>query len=227
MCQQILSTVDANVIVVDWKKGANIHTGYYYATVNTEVVGTILALLVRSLERHQGADKSHFHIIGHSLGAHVAGFSGSAYKKTRYQRITGLDPAGLFFRKKGRDARLDETDAHFVDVIHTDGGITGFGYLNAMGHVDFYPNGGQSQPGCYLTCSHSRAYEYFTESILSNEAFRAWECETLDQCTSLEGLNTTQPPDNRMGFYVHNPKENKMYYLRTNREAPFNIPPEP
>lgn len=33
-----------------------------------------------------------------------------------------MDPAGPFFRDKNANARLDETDAHFVDVIHTNGG---------------------------------------------------------------------------------------------------------
>lgn len=60
----------------------------------------------------------------------------------------GLDPAGPGFefaklRKKG----LKKTDAVFVDVIHTAAGSAGC--VNALGHADFYPNGGSSpQPGC-------------------------------------------------------------------------------
>lgn len=42
---------------------------------------------------------------------------------------------------------LDTSDAEFVDVIHTAGGTAGF--YDALGHADFYPNGGTSvQPGC-------------------------------------------------------------------------------
>lgn len=47
----------------------------------------------------------------------------------------------------GDTGRLSYNDAKFVDVIHTDGGI--FGYPWALGHADFFPNGGTPlQPGC-------------------------------------------------------------------------------
>ena len=39
--------------------------------------------------------------------------------------LIGLDPAGPFFRLVPTNARLDPTDAQFVAVIHTDGGIIG------------------------------------------------------------------------------------------------------
>ena len=38
---------------------------------------------------------------------------------------TGLDPAGPYFEWLPPFVRLDPTDAQFVDVIHTDGGVTG------------------------------------------------------------------------------------------------------
>lgn len=43
--------------------------------------------------------------------------------------------------------KLSKENADFVDVIHTAGGT--FGYLESLGHVDFYPNDGTApQPGC-------------------------------------------------------------------------------
>lgn len=51
---------------------------------------------------------------------------------------------------------LDDTDAHFVDIIHTGAGI--LGQWGPTGHVDFYVNGGSSQPGC-ATTSLLRKYD--------------------------------------------------------------------
>ena len=58
----------------------------------------------------------------------------------------GLDPARFAFTDAPPDARLDKSDAMFVDVIHTD--IGKWGLEQPVGHVDFYPNGGASQAGC-------------------------------------------------------------------------------
>jgi len=45
--------------------------------------------------------------------------------------------------------RLDETDAAHVEVIHTNGeSLFGLGMRKALGHVDLFVNGGNSQPGC-------------------------------------------------------------------------------
>jgi hypothetical protein len=63
----------------------------------------------------------------------------------------GLDPAGPLFTLNDTDARLDTTDGEFVDIIHTNGGTLLHdqqGFLPPIGHIDFYPNGGQFQPGC-------------------------------------------------------------------------------
>jgi len=59
----------------------------------------------------------------------------------------GLDPAGPGFSSLTMpfSQRLDPSDAHFVDVIHTNMGnlLKGeFGSPLTAGHADFYPNGG-------------------------------------------------------------------------------------
>lgn len=63
-----------------------------------------------------------------------------------------MDPAKFgIFTFNDTDTRLDVTDAEFVDIIHTNGGslIDGdAGFIEPLGHVDFYVNGGEKQPGC-------------------------------------------------------------------------------
>lgn len=87
------------------------------------------------------------HILGHSLGAHIAGNVGK-YFNGLIGRITALDPAGPLFFKASSDA-CSPSDAKFVDVIHTDGGV--LGEMTPRGHVDFYPNRGlPPQPGCQM-----------------------------------------------------------------------------
>lgn len=112
-------------------------------------VGTYLAQLLGFLEREGDLNYDDVHLLGHSLGAHIAGITG--YRLSgKVGRITGMDPARPDFEapllKDAKD-RLDPTDAKFVDVIHTCAGTVGFS--RPIGHVDFYPNGGSfRQPGC-------------------------------------------------------------------------------
>ncbi|CAF0758384.1 unnamed protein product [Brachionus calyciflorus] len=134
---QYLIGFDYNVIVVDWEKGAAA-PNYFAASSNVVITGQKIADFIRD----SNIDVSKVHCIGHSLGAHVCGFAG---KSRKLKRISGLDPAGPFFGGKPSNERLDKSDADFVDNIHTD---SWYGIQEAIGHQDFYPNGGSSQYGC-------------------------------------------------------------------------------
>jgi hypothetical protein len=65
-----------------------------------------------------------------------------------------LDPASPLFTDNvsyGDQVHLDPNDADFVDVIHSNAASLLFGGVGArepLGHVDFYPNGGEHQAGC-------------------------------------------------------------------------------
>ncbi|XP_055956170.1 pancreatic lipase-related protein 2-like [Patella vulgata] len=207
MVDEIL--IYANIIVVDWKKGAG-ETNYYKSAANTRVVGALAAHLIKDLESVGGISYSNVYVIGHSLGSHIAGYIGEIIPGLG--RITGLDPAGSAFEDYKAEVRLDPSDAAYVDVIHTDGESLlqlAFGMAKAVGDADFYPNGGKDQPGCKNTggtilklitgkfnkftsavaCSHSRAIELFTESINGGCTFNSFPCGSWsnfkkDKCTS-------------------------------------------
>ena len=55
-----------------------------------------------------------------SLGCHLAGYAGKAFKKSGSQigRITGLDPAGPSFSNSAIASRLHFTDAKYVDTVN-------------------------------------------------------------------------------------------------------------
>lgn len=81
-----------------------------------------------------GLDPKSIHLIGHSLGSHIAGFTGKQFMELtarKVGRISGLDPAGPCFSLVAPELRLQAGDAHFVDVIHTDGGV--FGLTDQIG----------------------------------------------------------------------------------------------
>lgn len=54
--------------------------------------------------------------------------------------------SGPLFNANEPANRLDATDAHYVEIIHTDNDSFGIGY--PLGDADFYPNGGTGMPGC-------------------------------------------------------------------------------
>lgn len=91
-----------NLIVVDWSAGAN----QLYDVSRTLVpkIGLQIGELVSDFMEKKGIMPENVHVIGHSLGAHIAGNVGK-YFKGKLDRITGLDPAGLLiislsFRQK-------------------------------------------------------------------------------------------------------------------------------
>ena len=76
-------------------------------------------------------------------------------------RITGLDPAGPAFELARKEVRIYKSDANFVDIIHTNGGNENDGFLgmnNAVGHADFFPNGGHTQVGFKFERSFASKY---------------------------------------------------------------------
>jgi hypothetical protein len=63
---------------------------YVAAVQNTRTTGAHIAELIDFLVTQAGARLEDFHIIGHSLGGHVAGFAGKSTTTGKVGRITGL-----------------------------------------------------------------------------------------------------------------------------------------
>jgi hypothetical protein len=63
---------------------------YIAAAQNTRPVEQHIADLIEFIVRVTAARLVDFHLIGHSLGAHVDGFVGSSTRTGRVGRITGL-----------------------------------------------------------------------------------------------------------------------------------------
>ncbi|GIY08140.1 pancreatic lipase-related protein 3 [Caerostris extrusa] len=175
-----------NVFYVDWSGGDG--SLYEQAVANTRVVGAEIAAFIKELQKRTGITPESVHIIGHSLGAHIAGYAGK--RLTTLGRISAMDPAGPYFTNVEAIVRLDRADALFVDAIHTNAApsrFQGFGLVDSIAHFDFYPNGGHLQPGCQdmgqailsflghptfdadglhdIMCNHGRATDLFISSI--------------------------------------------------------------
>ncbi|XP_026274967.2 lipase member H-A-like isoform X1 [Frankliniella occidentalis] len=219
-----LKTSDVNVVIANWH---GVDTLVYPVAVKrVPAISRQLADLVQYLVKRQGMRLDDLHIVGHSLGAHISGLAAN-YIPGTINRITGLDPAGPLF-KTGADRSLSKTHAAFVDIIHTCANV--FGFHDAMGHVDFYPNGGVCfQPGCAVQdmttgkCSHNRAYYLFEESILLNDTLLALPAAAAghgthhaDPCSEVDTSADTVP----MGLST--PRSARgVFCLSTRAEEPF------
>ncbi|XP_050293275.1 uncharacterized protein LOC126733886 [Anthonomus grandis grandis] len=237
----LMAVEEVNTICVDWSNGAAL-PNYVKASANTRLVGKQVSLLLRGLVEKNGLSLLNTHLIGFSLGAHIAGFAGADLGNL--SRITGLDPAGPLFESQDTRARLDETDAGFVDVIHSNGEnliLGGLGSSQPMGHVDFYPNGGRMQKGCShlfvgavsdiiwspavegrSLCNHRRATKFFIDSVSPRCHFPAFPCDTYDnflagKCFPCSGDSKC----GNMGYYADRSKGRGQLYLITREEEPF------
>uniref|UniRef100_A0A4Q8K496 U94-Liphistoxin-Lsp1b_1 n=1 Tax=Liphistius sp. SGP-2016 TaxID=1905180 RepID=A0A4Q8K496_9ARAC len=227
MKNALLDHEDCNVLVVDWSRGA-LPPFYISAAIDTELVGRQVARVIQLLKERRGFPESNVHVIGFSLGSHLAGFAGKWMKShmgLTLGRITALDPASPLFEGYGESVHVSRRDAALVDVIHTSAGtsvLSGeLGMTEAVGHMDFYPNGGKKQPGCSgLICYHMRALDLFTSSIGDRCEFRSISCENYDIFDDGGCFQPTQVWG-RMGYYANLASGRGIMYLATTGDVPF------
>ncbi|MDM3844594.1 MAG: Ig-like domain-containing protein [Aphanizomenon gracile PMC638.10] len=145
----------ANIFRIDWSKSDwgewTVETGklpfvseYSRAKEEIKTVGESIAdYLIK-----KGLDPSNIELVGHGLGAHVAGIAANkiaahyeknyhAHHRKKIDLIVGLDASGLDKKIPLQD-RLDKDDATRVVGIHTNPDSLGFGDPNRYGHLDVY-----------------------------------------------------------------------------------------
>jgi len=185
--------VDCNLVGVDWRglDGS--------AHLRVAQAGVQAGRLVGWLAEHYGLLVKNIHCIGFSYGAHVVANTSKEVAKLgvgRIARITALDPGRHGFNQASSDhIRLCKEDGDLVDVIHT----SRIGFIQPLGHLDFFPNGGESQVCegdgdlvnyCDLQAGggweHQRSVQYYQESILGYNKFLSLREESWERFLELE-----------------------------------------
>ncbi|XP_037033399.1 lipase member I-like [Bradysia coprophila] len=201
MARAWLDQINCNAFGVDWGAGART-PNYVLARNRVGITGHAVGAYIEFLHRN-GLSFSNVVVAGHSLGAHVAAFAGKRVRQATgslIHAVVGLDPAGPLFSLDDPANRIDHTDATYVESIVTDGGRLGFEH--PVGHANFYPNWGTTQPMCPPNdftgqCSHSIVSTFFGASFNSSHIFGATRCRDLND---IRNRNCVQSgPSRRMG----------------------------
>lgn len=211
---------DYNIITLDWSALGSRNLFYPHARNQVPFVASKVAIFLNSLKAELGIQLEDLHIIGHSLGAHIAGVAAYQIYSGKLGRITGLDPAGPMFSLEDYKGRLSTDSALFVDVIHSSYNFIGMGAT--IGHADFIPNGPHKlQRGCGIDifgrCSHRRSFYWYVESIVRPQAFMAvpclnWQYFKRNECEM----------DKVVPMGESTPKTTRgVFYLSTNKYSPF------
>ncbi|XP_075152857.1 phospholipase A1 [Haematobia irritans] len=207
---------DFNIIVVDWSVISS-NVNYFGVVDLIEDLGFLLAEFVRFLHLKANLYFGDVYLIGHSLGAQIAGSAGKQVKPFRFNTIFALDPAGPKFREIDDEKRLDPSDAEYVESIQTSSSL---GFEDPVGHATFYPNFGKDQTKCYIYgCSHTRAHNYFAESITSDKGFWGTLCQRQSE---REWILSTSGVEFKMGGEPSTPKRGT-FYVKTNGEPPYAL----
>ena len=167
---------------------------YGVASVNTWPIGNIVAYINEKISKTSSGSTFRTVCIGNSLGAHLCGFFGKMSQQLdpslRIDKIIGLDPASPIWEYDDQNPRLrlNKDDAKEVEIFHTNSNKIGF--QNPIGSIDFYINGGSSQPGCTFnndileivgSCSHLMAKTFLIHlNNNNNSCFASWKCNITD-----------------------------------------------
>ncbi|XP_059222465.1 pancreatic triacylglycerol lipase-like, partial [Stomoxys calcitrans] len=214
-----LSEGDYNIISVDWNDYSKLN--YITARANVPVVGDEVAQFIDFLNAEFDMSFSNLVVIGHSLGAHVAGYCGKSVTRGTLDAIVGLDPASALFCYGNSQTRLASTDAIYVQTIQTNGSCQGF--LKPIGTASFYPNWGRKQPGCgfepFGACSHHRCISYYVEAIKGNSFAPVYKCRNYNDIWNKKRGDLDASA--QIGDPMQIKRVSGIFYFATNSHEPY------
>ncbi|XP_030567416.1 vitellogenin-1 [Drosophila novamexicana] len=218
---------DSNFVVLD---AANfITTLYSWSALNTEAIGLYVAQALLQLDREYV--ETSVHVIGHSLGAQIAGSTGRNYKLltggSMLTRVTGLDPANPCFYDGNELTGVRSGDAKYVDTILSNPGIAGT--ADSTGDGSFFVQGlAQLKSGCSgvnaASCSHQRAVDYYVESVYPTNTgnFLGRRCENYVDLWTGRTCSNTNPAI--MGYAA---TDLGTFYVDANAAEPYGTHANP
>ncbi|XP_055844927.1 vitellogenin-1-like [Episyrphus balteatus] len=168
-----------SLIIIDL--GNSLTNFLNWATLDIEEAGKMVGQAIVNMT--EIVPYYNIHLIGHSVGAHVAGAAARYFaqeKNIQLRRVTGLDPSQIFTGEQHMESKLNRGVADFVDVIHT----TSYGAgSDSNGDVDFYPSGpGSIPPGSTnIVDAMLKAIRYYAETVMpgGERSFMAVGCNSL------------------------------------------------
>lgn len=196
MIEKLTTIHNINACAVDW--GSMSITEYMMASfIGTRITSDAITSFIKTLIAKRCTVVTNIELIGHSLGAHIAGYVGQEFEG-EIPVIYGLDPAGPRFSYTivvDPYWRLDPTDAKLVVAIHSCDPI--MGVTIRVGHQEIYINKGEwiHQKGCNplnfvdayykesFICAHYRAVQLMDFSInpANNGVCRMIGCKSMSQ----------------------------------------------
>lgn len=197
-----------NVIIVDF--ATSITHLYTSATSDIDLASYALLKVLDALLLND-VDYRDIILVGHSVGTQIAATASKWFSNERLHRLdklpllVALDPTHTCSTDNNC---LSSYVANQTLVIHGNNGF--YGISEALGTVDYYPNGDcQMQPSCKSqVCSHVFPVWVFVESVCKPDSFYAVQCKDTESwkrgiCHKNEviQINLDLPPHARGKFF--------------------------
>lgn len=215
-----------NLIFCHWPSSYD--PDYISAAQSTYDVGDIIGQHILDWFG-KGILQGYIELIGHGLGAHIAGCAGRTTSVVLpVDVITALDPVAEFFTDgylAFEDFKITPTDATKVVCLHTSAGS--MGTAKECGKYDFFANNGSKQPGIIFDHNGKRKSWGYVFVIIKVK-FVGYYSHMMALAYCIESLSSPAfvahgPlgfPTTRFGKMAKTSPPGK-YYFKTNTKPPY------